>query len=652
MKQVVKQLKTLLAVALMLGIAVLPPVRALATESGAELPESEAAAKEGIEMPVSETEAISEENDTEATAFETEELSSEEATVDVKAEEETEAVAENAATETIGVYGEEKTLPVSEPVIKYHTHRQTFGWEEIWKQDGQTSGTVGQSKRLEGIEIKVENTELEGDVEYQTHVQSFGWETDWKRNGEMSGTERQSKRLEAIRIQLTGELGEAYDVYYRVHVQSIGWLDWAKNGEEAGTSGLSRRLEGIEIKLVKKGEAAPGETSRYFASKPDITFTTHMQTYGDQPWVGNGDVSGIIGKSRRMEGFAVQVVGDHGLSGSVQYRCHAQTYGWLDWKADGEYCGTVGQSKRLEAVQLQLTGELGKTCDIYYRVHVQSGGWLGWAKNGERAGTEGLGLRVEAIQIVIGARGKLPYTLGNAFVEYTGPGYYDLAGTRLYYSARAKKLTGTGWQKINGDMYYLNNGKPVTGWQYIGEYKFYFYGDGRLCQNLDAAGIIPTQSSYQIRVNKLANCVTIYAADGANGYIIPVKAMLCSTGDDTPLGTFYTPAKYRWQPMFNGTYVQYATRLGKGLNFLFHSVTYSQNRNNRSLIAYGYNGLGTVRSAGCIRLVCGEAYWVYTRCPIGTQVIVYNDEKPGPFERPVVPPIPENQTWDPTDPFL
>ena len=73
----------------------------------------------------------------------------------------------------------------------------------------------------------------------------------------MSGTEGQSKRLEAIQIKLTEELAEKYDVYYRVHVQTYGWLDWAKNGATTGSMNYSKRIEAIQIVLVKKGESAP-----------------------------------------------------------------------------------------------------------------------------------------------------------------------------------------------------------------------------------------------------------------------------------------------------------------------------------------------------------------------------------------------------------
>ena len=96
-------------------------------------------------------------------------------------------------------------------------------------------------------------------------MQTYGWQ-EWKKNGEMSGTSGESKRLEGIQIYLTGEMAKQYDVYYRVHAQTYGWLDWAKNGQMAGTSGLSRRLEGINIVLVTKGGKAPGSTVR-----PNVT---------------------------------------------------------------------------------------------------------------------------------------------------------------------------------------------------------------------------------------------------------------------------------------------------------------------------------------------------------------------------------------------
>ena len=146
--------------------------------------------------------------------------------------------------------------------VAYRTHVQTFGWQG-WKYNGQMSGTSGQAKRLEGINIKLTNKPYSGSIVYTTHVQTYGWQGNennqntWRHDGQMSGTSGQAKRLEAIRINLTGEMAAHYDVYYRVHAQTYGWLNWAKNGEAAGTAGLAKRLEGIQIVLVPKNGKAP-----------------------------------------------------------------------------------------------------------------------------------------------------------------------------------------------------------------------------------------------------------------------------------------------------------------------------------------------------------------------------------------------------------
>lgn len=83
---------------------------------------------------------------------------------------------------------------------------------------------------------------------------------------------------------------------------------------------------------------------------------------------------------------------------------------------------------------------------------------------------------------------------------------------------------------------------------------------------------------------------------------------------------------------------------------MFHSITY-ETTNPHTLNTNGYNGLGVVRSAGCIRLTCGNAKWIYDNCKIGTQVTIYEDaEVPSPFMKPYVVPIPNDQRFDPSDP--
>ena len=306
--------------------------------------------------------------------------------------------------------------------VYYEVHRQTYGWEvdtkdeadlTKWKSDGDESGTVGESKRLEAIKIKLPDG-VSGSIEYRTHIQGIGWEQNWAKDGELSGTSGQSKRLEAIQVKLTGEVAKNYDVYYCVHAQQFGWLGWAKNGEEAGTAGYSYRLEAIKIMLVPKGGDAPekvGTTDTAMEARL-VSYQTHVQTYGDQDYVYDGATAGTSGESKRMESIRIKLPSTSSEDGGIEYKSHIQTYGWeKNWKKTGELSGTTGESKRLEAIQIKLTGAIADKYDVYYRVHAQQFGWLGWAKNGEESGTAGYSYRLEAVQIVLVPKGTENPTL-------------------------------------------------------------------------------------------------------------------------------------------------------------------------------------------------------------------------------------------------
>ena len=104
--------------------------------------------------------------------------------------------------------------------------------------------------------------------------------------------------------------------------------------------------------------------------------------------------------------------------------------------------------------------------------------------------------------------------------------------------------------------------------------------------------------------------------------------------------------------MVNDTYTQYATRITAGQGFLIHSVCYDK-PDIYTMQSVGYNGLGVVRSLGCIRLTAENAKWVYDNCALGTTVTIYNSPKPGPYDRPAIEwVIPGDQHWDPTDPLF
>ena len=336
------------------------------------------------------------------------------------------------SSEAADAEADEELLQQAYADVVYRTHCQTYGWFP-WVSNGGEAGITGQAKRMEAMNILLENANVSGSIEYRTHCQTYGW-LDWVRDGAQTGTTGEAKRLEAIQIRLTGEMAENFDVYYRVHCQTFGWMGWAKNGAPSGSAGYAKRLEAIEIRLVKKGGPAPGSTDNAYASADGqaagtqsgsgnslIEYCTHVQTYGWQKYVRDGQMSGTSGESKRLEGIRIRLTGQK-YSGGVRYRTHVQTYGWQDYVQDGAMSGTEGQSKRLEAIQISLTGEMADRYDIYYCVHCQTFGWMGWAKNGAPAGTAGYAKRLEGIRIrLVEKGGAAPGSTADAYRQYTAP---------------------------------------------------------------------------------------------------------------------------------------------------------------------------------------------------------------------------------------
>lgn len=157
---------------------------------------------------------------------------------------------------------------------------------------------------------------------------------------------------------------------------------------------------------------------------------------------------------------------------------------------------------------------------------------------------------------------------------------------------------------------------------------------------------------YYIKVNRKANCVTVYTYDDEGKYTVPVKAMVCSVGRNnaTPTGVFRTQGKYTWRTLYGNVYGQYSTRING--NVLFHSVPYRKTQKDTLITRY-YNQLGTAASAGCVRLTCADAKWIYDNCALGTTVEIYDGSSAGPLGKPSAMKIDTNHPcagWDPTDP--
>ena len=333
--------------------------------------------------------------------------------------------------------------------VNYKSHVSDIGWQEE-VSDGNVSGTIGKSKKIEAIKINLLNKTYSGNVVYSSYVQNIGWQSEVS-NGNLVGTTGQSKRIEAVKIKLTDEYQEKYDIYYRVHVQNIGWMGWSKNGEKAGTIGYNYRIEAIEIKLQKKNDPAPDNTNSYLEKESKMTYQAHVQTEGWMDYVNNSETAGTTGKSLRMEAFRIKFSNETDTN-FISYKSHVQDIGWMNWENGNNISGTVGKSKKIEAIQIKLTGELAEKYDVYYRTHVSTVGWLDWTKNGEKSGTTGQGLSVEAYQVKLVLKGSA--APGATETPYREAQWVtDSNGNKYFYNVYGNLVTNS--ITINDTTYYF-----------------------------------------------------------------------------------------------------------------------------------------------------------------------------------------------------
>lgn len=229
-----------------------------------------------------------------------------------------------------------------------------------------------------------------------------------------SNKEEQNKKEIMVEESKTEETGEKTSVIYSTHVQSYGWQAAVKDGELSGTSGEAKRLEAIKINLS--------------SGNGNIEYITYIQNYGwDSVWKKNGQISGTNGEAKRLEAIKIRLTGVISNEYDVYYRVHVQSYGWLNWAKNGETAGTVGLAKRLEAIEIKLIKKAENTDQINidsqnsafyqnddylnYSTHVQSYGWQKRVSSG-KSGTEGKGKRIEAYSV------SLEYGLYSGSLQY------------------------------------------------------------------------------------------------------------------------------------------------------------------------------------------------------------------------------------------
>ena len=155
---------------------------------------------------------------------------------------------------------------------------------------------------------------------------------------------------------------------------------------------------------------------------------------------------------------------------------------------------------------------------------------------------------------------------------------------------------------------------------------------------------------YFIELDKSKQIVTVYTLGKDGYYDLICKQFICSTGENDKIedGMYRIEEQYRWKRMGNGSYAQYASRISGP--YLFHSCVYYTEKNNQ-LKQYYYNNLGRNVSSGCVRLTCGDAYWIYTHCKVGTPIrVIDSGETDDELKNSLWHPALVNINYDPTDP--
>ena len=459
------------------------------------------------------------------------------------------------------------------------------------------------------------------------------------------------------------------ELIYTSYMQKNGWLKTVYGGKVSGLVGKGLRMEAFSAGLKGKGITGAINYSVFVSGQgwtPVVKSTLGTKNETNLRYSGN--YAGTVGKKLRIENVRMYLTGNLSKSYSIYYRVYVAGKGWTSWVANNSVCATSDtliecvQAKLVKKAAVTLTagaymggggwctanviyagnnasgytgvksmqlqslavrlenGGLGG--DISFSAYTRNAGWSAEATTGGIAGTPGQVMPIEAIRF------KLTGNISN---------YFD-----VYYRAYVSYYGWTGWATDGAEAGAIGVGQRVEA------YQIYMKEKGTKAPSMTtpacryATDVNSIEGSYRIMVNKATNCVTIYKGG------TPVKAMLCSTGADTPVGMFTVSGKWKWLSMVGNVYGKYVTQFYG--NFLFHSVPYTQIYNNHSLQTAEYNKLGTQCSHGCVRLCVEDAKWIYDNVPYYTSVTVIDSAGADPLPRPIREWLPSDMNYDPTDP--
>lgn len=149
------------------------------------------------------------------------------------------------------------------------------------------------------------------------------------------------------------------------------------------------------------------------------------------------------------------------------------------------------------------------------------------------------------------------------------------------------------------------------------------YTEGGLKLGAAQEDVLP----YQIYVSKDSFTIAILGIDEGGEYtrLLRTWRTAIGTGNKTRAGSYEIGKKYLWYEWALGGYTPYTCRLADS-SIRIHSPLHNENKDWESLYREGYRQIGDKKTQGCLRTTTAGAAWIYYNCPVGTAVIVKNDE--------------------------
>ncbi|MBQ2957632.1 MAG: Ig-like domain-containing protein [Clostridia bacterium] len=266
------------------------------------------------------------------------------------------------------------------------------------------------------------------------------------------------------------------------------------------------------------------------------------------------------------------------------------------------------------------------------------------------AATDGSGVKGEYTVTVIPVVRSISIArtdgkMAGSLILDTGTGTAQLSAT-AYPAAANQKIR---WRSSNEKVVTVDANGRVTA-----------HGAGRttiVAEATDGSGVDAvlwvgvgnlSEIPYYFEVDRTNQVVRVYERGADNTYSTLIKRMICSSGRSSSPGLasgLYSMHGGRMIWM-DGVAI-YATRI-KG-SYLFHSVIYHEH-NMGALDAAAYEKLGSKASGGCIRLLAGDAKWIYDNVPKGCFVSMMEPPRDINEYGAVSKPPLVSGNWDPTNP--